>query len=103
MARVRRKSTSIRFFGAASACLLLALPAAADTWSQIYAGGGIGADAATIDTSITSTVSTDVLELDGLGGGDFGATLRVGADLQVSSLFVLGVFASYDWSNSDTK
>lgn len=103
MARVRRKSTSIRFFGAASACLLLALPAAADTWSQIYAGGGIGADAATIDTSITSTVSTDVLELDGLGGGDFGATLRVGADLQVSSLFVLGVFASYDWSNIDTK
>ena len=38
-----------------------------------------------------------------MGGGDFGATLRVGADLQVSSLFVLGVFASYDWSNIDTK
>lgn len=104
-ARVRRITSVFKAVGAASVglALLAASPACADGWSQIYVGGGVGADAVTLDASITSAVSTDVLELDGLGGGDFGASIRVGADLQVSSLFVLGVFANYDWSNIDTK
>lgn len=79
-----------------------ALPAHAGGWNQFYIGGGLGADAATTDIDVSSP-GGDAVGINGLGGGDIGATIRAGADLQINQSLVVGAFANYDWSNIESK
>lgn len=87
-----------------SALLISIVPCAAtaNEWSGVYIGGGIGADAATTDIGISDAESGDAFALDGLGGGDFGATLKAGADWQIANWLVIGAFVDYDWSTIKT-
>lgn len=81
-----------------------ATAAEADDWTGAYVGGGIGADAAINDISIGSPGAPDSeIASDGLGGGDFGATLKAGLDWQIGSWLVVGAFANYDWSTIETS
>ena len=81
---------------------------AAKTWTGFYIGGGVGAGASNTDLSLyandgDSSASLEVFGLDGIGGeGAFG-TLQVGYDRQVSSGFVIGAFADYDFSGISTE
>ena len=81
------------------------------TWTGFYIGVGVGAGASNTDLSLNvdereKSESSDTLEvfgLDGIGGeGAFG-TLQVGYDRQVSSGFVIGAFADYDFSGISTE
>ncbi len=80
-----------------------ALPnlAAASDWTQAYIAIGIGADAVTGEIVGADGFGNSVTA-DGLGGGDIGLSLRVGADYQINNWLVFGVFANFDWSNIET-
>ncbi len=77
-------------------------PAAAGDWTQGYIGLGIGADVLTGNGTITSA-GGDTLRGDAPFGGDLGLSVTVGADYQLNNHFVIGAFATYDWSNIDTN
>lgn len=79
----------------------VSLPALAQDWTGFYVGANGGVDAITGDITVATPGGT--LEASGLGGGDLGLTVRVGADYQINSWFVVGAFAQYDWSDIDTK
>lgn len=86
---------------------ILALTAApvsgrAEDWTGIYFGLGIGADG--VDGSLSlETVDQPTVTGKGIGGGDIGASVRLGADYQINSMFVVGVVGIYDWSGIETK
>lgn len=86
------------------AVLLASASCAANSneWTGAYIGGGIGADAATTDIGVTDAASGEGFALDGFGGGDFGATLKAGADWQIADWLVIGAFVDYDWSTIKT-
>ncbi len=87
-----------------AAGLLASTPLAADDWTGVYIGGGIGADAATADIAVPDPEDPNGgFSLDDFGGGSFGAGLRAGADWQISEWIVLGAFATYDWSTVETS
>lgn len=89
---------------ALAAGLLVSTPVAADDWTGVYMGGGIGVDAATADISIMDpNEPSGGFGLNDFGGGNFGAGLRAGADWQISDWVVLGAFATYDWSTVETS
>ena len=79
---------------------------AAKTWTGFYIGVGVGAGASNTDLSVNEDDgegSLEVFGLDGIGGeGAFG-TLQVGYDRQLSSGFVVGAFADYDFSGISTE
>jgi outer membrane immunogenic protein len=79
-------------------------PSEPANWSGFYAAGGIGLDAATrdLDAQETGCVAPNcqTLELDGIGGGGFGATVTAGYDHRFNT-FVAGAFVDYDWSDQD--
>lgn len=72
-----------------------------NSWTGVYVGGGIGADAVTADGEASGFGAR--ASASGLAGGDFGATMTIGADYQLNQTFVAGVFASYDWSAIDVS
>jgi outer membrane immunogenic protein len=77
--------------------------ASASSWTQFYAGGGIGLNAETGKTGLGAGGAADAtLNVDGLQGANLGLTATAGFDLQVSPMFVVGAFADYDWSHQDT-
>ena len=80
-------------------------PTNAANWNGFYGAAGIGLDAATRDLDVQESgcaLPTDcqTLELEGLGGGGFGATISAGYDHRFNSI-VAGVFADFDWSDQD--
>lgn len=84
-------------------------PRAAGSWTQFYVGGGFGVDGVTKDAELlwsnplgASGFSVPA-ETDGFGGGSLGVSITAGFDYQLSSLFVLGVFGTYDWSDVETS
>ncbi len=81
--------------------LAAAMPAAAGDWTQFYIGGGLGADVLTGQGRIDDG-SGDVISGEAPIGGDLGLSLTAGADYQLNSHFLVGAFATYDWSNIDT-
>lgn len=87
--------------GGIVACLALIAPAAAGDWTQFYIGAGIGADAVTGKVEAADDFGNAV-RAEGMGGGDIGLTLRLGADYQMNNWLVLGAFANFDWSNIET-
>ena len=74
----------------------------ASDWSQFYAGIGFGADAITGEVEVGLPDPTDSVTGEGLGGGNFGGSLTIGYDHQVSQRLVAGVFATYNWSSIET-
>lgn len=94
-----------RLIAAASAvvgCAAFAHTAAANDWTQVYIGVGIGADVVSTeyDTSVLGLLNSGS---DDVGTSGFGASLRLGADYQVNNWLVVGAFANIDWSNTETK
>lgn len=87
--------------GTLAALSLLPGAAHAGDWTQVYVGASLGADAVTGEFDAT-TVFGDSIRGDGMGGGDIGLSLRIGADYQVNPWFVVGAFANFDWSNIET-
>lgn len=82
---------------------LLSVPAVARAnWTSVYAGIGIGADALPTDLSFNSAANANVIGIDNIGGGDFGASVRAGADWQLSDWLVIGALAEYARSTVET-
>lgn len=99
-----RLVAAYRFGGSNAAADANAAPARGSTWSGGYIGGGVGVDAFVRELNVTVAAPTSVQgNLSGLGGGGFGGTLIAGYDLPVAANVIAGVFANYDWSNSDFK
>lgn len=82
--------------------LAAAVPALAEDWTQGYIGLGIGADVLTGRGDVV-TAGGDAVHGEAPFGGDLGLSVTIGADYQVNSVFVVGAFATYDWSNIDTN
>ncbi|MEQ1715647.1 MAG: outer membrane beta-barrel protein [Hyphomicrobium sp.] len=102
----RPKDRRARAIVAAAAVLMIPLTAtraSAGEWTGVYIGGGIGADAVSTDLSLHGQNPNDNLSLDGFGGGDFGSTLKAGADWQIADWLVIGAFVDYDWSTIETS
>ena len=78
------------------------LQSPAADWTQFYVGGGIGFDAGTGRSDVAPIGGPVLLAFDGLRGADLGLTATAGFDVQVSPMFVLGMFADYDWSRQST-
>lgn len=110
----RRFGRRVGFLGAAFALGFADIAAAADlplrvkapavpvaSWTQFYVGAGLGFDFAT-GRSVATVVGGPSATIDGLQGADLGLSAFVGADVQVSRHFVLGVFADWDWAHQKT-
>lgn len=93
-------------------------PAAYDaprTWTGFYIGVGVGAGASVTDLSVNvdeyRSVETEggdygsfeLFGLDGIGGEGALGTVQVGYDYQLSSRFVIGAFADYDFTSISTE
>lgn len=89
-------------FGGSGATAPDGTPALARNWGGAYIGGGIGVDAYVRDLNV-NVLGLANGSLSGLGGGGFGGTLIAGYDLPVAANVIAGVFANYDWSNSEFK
>jgi hypothetical protein len=72
-------------------------------WNQIYLSAGVGADALTDDGRITPPNGNGHVFYGGPVGGDLGWDVSAGIDAELSQMFVVGAFASFDWSNIDTQ
>ncbi len=90
--------------GAAAVLLISATPSQlyAGDWTQFYVGAGIGADAIVGEADIVSPAAGARAHAEGVGGGDIGASITIGADYQLNRYIVGGPFAIYDWSNIET-
>ncbi len=92
-------------FGGNGGTEVVTEPQKTETWTGFYAAVGVGLDAATRDLKAQETgcgapANCQNIELEGLGGGGFGATLTAGYDHRFENL-VAGAFADYDWSDHD--
>jgi outer membrane immunogenic protein len=72
-------------------------------WNQIYLSAGVGADALTDDGRITPPNGNGHVFYGGPVGGDVGWDVSAGIDAEFNQMFVVGAFASFDWSNIDTQ
>lgn len=91
-------------FYALVAGLLLSTPLAAEDWTGVYIGGGIGADAVLTDVSARPADGQDGrIDAHDFGGGDLGASIKAGGDWQLNNWLLIGAFANYDWSAVETK
>lgn len=95
------RTTTLR---ALAAGLLVSTPVAADDWTGVYIGGGIGADAVLTDVSVGSQDGDgEGIDAHNFGGGDLGASIKTGGDWQLTNWLLIGAFANYDWSAIETK
>jgi outer membrane immunogenic protein len=81
------------------------VPVYAPSWSGFYIGAGIGAGAVVHDLSIDVDDLDDrfnILSFDGIGGEGIYGTVIVGADWQLGTKTVFGIFADYDFSDIST-
>jgi outer membrane immunogenic protein len=76
-------------------------PIYAPTWSGFYIGAGIGAGAVVHDLDISADGGS-LLNFNGIGGEGIFGTAIIGADWQIGSKAVVGVFADYDFSDIST-
>lgn len=77
-------------------------PSSADDWNQAYFGLGLGIDGL-IGEGVVTTPGSETISGNGPIGGDLGVSVSAGIDFQPTSMFVVGAFLSYDWSNIQTK
>lgn len=101
------RRSAIRAARAAMAVLPLfaaVVPAHAESWTQVYVGGAVGADVVSGKAGALDQTGPDDVTItgEGVAGGDLGVTLRAGADYQLSNHFVVGLVGIYDWSDIET-
>ena len=91
-----------RYFFVLTLPILFSARAHAD-WNQLYLSAGVGADALTDDGRITPPNGNGHIFYGGPVGGDLGWDVSAGIDAELDQMFVVGAFASFDWSNIDTQ
>ncbi len=79
--------------------IMKAPPMPVYTWTGCYIGGGVGYGFWNQEAFLETTTTGPLTATNTSGGRGWLGRAQVGCDFQISSSFVIGAFADYDWAD----